>query len=174
MLRKFAVFFVTLLVINGAYAADAYAAPSVKKLGTTGVSSNAAVKSVPVLPRTAQTSSSGSGTGSLRAKAATVTVGRDTTATATAPTSSTSRLSGVSTIKTVSSGKVGTIGTVQPGTSGVGEIEVVESGQGNYVSDVSKGGSNVLNVTKTRVLYAPVRRANSDNIVGDAEIWIVK
>ncbi len=167
MLRKFAVFFVTLLVVNGAYAADAYAAPSVKKLGTSGISSSAAVKTVPVLPRTSQ--ATGSGTGSLQAKAATVTVSRDT-----APTSSTSRLSGVSAIKTISSGKVGTVGTVQPGTAVVQEVEVVESGQGNYVSDVSKSSSNVLNVTKTRVLYAPVRRENSEKIVDDAEIWIVK
>ena len=48
-----------------------------------------------------------------------------------------------------------------------------ESGSGNYVTDVSVNG-NKLNVTKTHLLYAPVRNANSDTITGDAEIWIVK
>lgn len=51
--------------------------------------------------------------------------------------------------------------------------DVVESEPGTYVTDVAADG-NKLNVTKTQLLYAPVRNENNDTITGNAEIWIVK
>lgn len=54
-----------------------------------------------------------------------------------------------------------------------GVTDVVESGTGTYVTEVSADG-NKLRVEKTRLLYAPVRGVGSENITGDAEIWIVK
>lgn len=51
--------------------------------------------------------------------------------------------------------------------------DVVENETGNYVTDVSVDG-NKLNVTKTRLLRAPIRNANGDDLPGDAEIWFVK
>lgn len=51
--------------------------------------------------------------------------------------------------------------------------DVVETGQGHYVTDVSADG-NQLNVTKTNLLYAPVREGNSESVTGEAEIWIIR
>ena len=51
--------------------------------------------------------------------------------------------------------------------------DVVESEPGNYVTDIAVDG-NKLNVTKTKLLYAPVRNGTNETITGDAEIWIVK
>lgn len=53
----------------------------------------------------------------------------------------------------------------------VKESEESEEG-GKYVSDVTVVDGNKLSVTKTNVLYAPVREGEST--VGTAEIWIVK
>jgi hypothetical protein len=135
---------------------DAFAVASVKKLGTSNVSANPA-KSAAVLPK-AQV-----GGGAIQAKAAVVPVGRGAT------TDANARLSaGVSSIKAISSGN---LTTIRPADV---EIDVVESGTGNYVTDVSMRGDNKLGVTKTNLLYAPVRQGSSDTIVDTAEIWIVK
>ena len=50
---------------------------------------------------------------------------------------------------------------------------VVENGSGPYVSDVQKG-NNELNVTKTHLLYAPIKNASGQTVSGNAEIWIIK
>ena len=50
---------------------------------------------------------------------------------------------------------------------------VVESEQGNYVTGVSANG-NTLNVSKTNLLYAPVRDGESQDVTGEAEIWLVR
>ncbi len=52
-------------------------------------------------------------------------------------------------------------------------IDDVRSSEGTYVTDINVDG-NKMNVTKTRLLYAPVRTGNNETITGDAEIWIVK
>lgn len=52
-------------------------------------------------------------------------------------------------------------------------IDVVENGSGAYVNDVTKEG-NKLNVTKTDILYAPVKNASGTTVPGNAEIWIIK
>ncbi|MCR4918140.1 MAG: hypothetical protein K5912_04345 [Alphaproteobacteria bacterium] len=62
--------------------------------------------------------------------------------------------------------------TLQAQTANV-ITSVVDGEPGTYVTDVSANG-NQLNVNKTRLLYAPVRQAESDNITGTAEIWLVK
>ena len=51
--------------------------------------------------------------------------------------------------------------------------DVVEYGSGPYVNEVTKEG-NKLNVTKTNLLYAPVRNASGTTVSGNAEIWIIK
>ncbi len=51
--------------------------------------------------------------------------------------------------------------------------DVVENESGTYVTDVAVEG-NKLSVNKTRLLRAPIRNANGDDLPGDAEIWIVK
>ena len=176
MLRKSMMFFATLLIVSGAFAA-----PSVKKLGTAGVSSSA-TKSTPVVSKIKASSPSAD---SLQAKAAVAPVSKDVSA------DTGSRLAGLNTRKTISSGRI----TTPPVTTGFGEVSaeefaaavdridvlensvvtgVKESGTGNYVSDVSVGENNKLTVTKTRLLYAPVRQGTSDTIVSDAEIWVVK
>ena len=50
---------------------------------------------------------------------------------------------------------------------------VVESEQGNYVTGVSANG-NTLNVSKTNLLYAPIRDGESQDVTGEAEIWLVR
>lgn len=52
-------------------------------------------------------------------------------------------------------------------------IDVVENGSGAYVNDVTKEG-NELNVTKTDILYVPVKNASGTTVSGNAEIWIIK
>jgi len=52
-------------------------------------------------------------------------------------------------------------------------ITEVETTDGNYVNDINIDG-NKLEVNKTRVLYAPVKKANGDTTADDAEIWIVR
>ena len=44
---------------------------------------------------------------------------------------------------------------------------------GNYVTNVVMDG-NKLNVTKSNLLLAPVRNSAGQNVSGDAEIWIIK
>ena len=56
---------------------------------------------------------------------------------------------------------------------GTSVTEVVEKGSGNYVTDVEAEG-NKLNVTKTSLLYAPVRNGSDETIRGNAEIWVIK
>ncbi|MCQ2562511.1 MAG: hypothetical protein MJ158_02775 [Alphaproteobacteria bacterium] len=52
-------------------------------------------------------------------------------------------------------------------------ITEVEATEGNYINDINIDG-NKLEVNKTRVLYAPVKKANGDTTADDAEIWIVR
>lgn len=52
-------------------------------------------------------------------------------------------------------------------------ITEVVSTPGTYVTDITSE-NNTLNVTKTRLLYVPVRNENNNAIIDDAEIYIVK
>lgn len=183
MLKKSIAFFAVLLIYSGAYAVEAYAAPSVRQLGT-GVSSSGAEKIISVLPSLPKSNSEA--TIALKSRTA-------------KETEDTARIPVLSSIKTISSERIKqpiiSGGSVQPGTSGgvsetafnevVGRVQaletesqnaingVTESGSGNYVSGVSVD-NNKLNIEKTRVLYAPVRNEGSNTIVGDAEIWLVR
>jgi len=62
---------------------------------------------------------------------------------------------------------------VQEDGFGTSVTEVVEKKSGNYVTDVEVEG-NKINVTKTRLLYAPVRNGSDETIRGNAEIWVIK
>ena len=166
--------------------ANAFAVPSVKKLGkNTGLS-----VAKPVVTEKNTSSSN------VQSKAVTAKVATTPTIKATANPDQT-RFPAITVGKSFKTVKTPTLtpnvpSTNQPVNTGVSEQEldaitqrvealesqnvindVSESGSGNYVTDVSVNG-NKLNVTKTHLLYAPVRNANSDTITGDAEIWIVK
>ena len=54
-----------------------------------------------------------------------------------------------------------------------GITDVVEHGSGAFVNNVQKE-NNKLNVSKTHLLYAPVKTAGSETVSGSAEIWIIK
>lgn len=54
-----------------------------------------------------------------------------------------------------------------------GITDVVEQGSGAFVNDIQKE-NNKLNVSKTHLLYAPVKTAGSETVSGNAEIWIIK
>jgi len=164
MIRKSILF----LVVAAIFASvDAFAVPSVKKLGTSNVSANT-VKQISVLPKTQVSTPSSD---SLQVKSATTPVSRVSTSDAN------TRLSaGVSSIKAISSGGLSTVpsgGSGQYGTAGT-ITDVVTSGTGHYVTEVAMRGDNKLGVTKTNLLYAPVRRASSDAVVDTVEIWVVK
>ena len=52
-------------------------------------------------------------------------------------------------------------------------ITDVISTPGTYVTNITSE-NNTLNVTKTRLLYVPVRNENNNAIIDDAEIYIIK
>jgi len=185
MIRKSILFFAALTIFASV---DAFAVASVKKLGTSNASLNTAKPTV-VLPK-AQVSASGSDV--LSARVAAAPAGKES-----AGDSNAARLSaGVNSIKTISTGKLTSIvtdGAGQHSTTGVSQenfnraieriealesqdsiTDVVQKGAGNYVADVELGENNKLEVTKTKLLYAPVRRGSSDTIVDSVEIWVVK
>ena len=189
MLRKTIVFFAALLIVSGAYATEAFAAASVKKLGSASVSSNTA-KPVALLPKQPV---SNSGSASLQAKAATVSATKDDSNVAT------SRLSGVNAIKTISSGQIRQIasgGETQIVPSGVSEealrnvvnrVEVLENknvvtgvelegSDGNYVKDVTTNSDgSIVKVQKTNSIIAPVRTGSYNaSAAEEGEIWLVK
>jgi len=165
MLRKSILFFAIMTVF---VSVDAFAVASVKKLGTAGVSTSVA-KPVTVLPKAPVSVPSAD---SFQTRVATTPAGRIASGDAN------TRLSaGVSSIKAISAGSLSNLptggGTSQHGTAG-GVTDVVTSGTGNYVTDVSMRGDNKLGVTKTNLLYAPVRRGSNNAVVDTVEIWVVK
>lgn len=187
MLKKSIVFFAVWFVVSGAYAADAYASPSIRQLGTS-VSSNTEkpVAALPSLPK------------------ATTEVVRAVKPQTDKDNEDPSRFPSIGSIKTISSARIkqpatsATIsgGSAQPVVSGVTEAAfnevvgrvqaletegqkaisgVTESGSGNYVSRVSfDSDNNKLTVEKSHLLYAPVRNEGSSAIVSDAEIWLIR
>ena len=177
MMRKTVVFLATLVFCISW--ADAFAVPSVRQLGT-GVSTSTE-KTVSVLPSLPKANPE---------------TARTVKAQVTKETENAARMPVANVIKNISSIKQPTIsGGGQAGISGVSDSAfndvirrvqaleaesndaitgVNESGTGNYVSAVSVGSNNKLNVERTRLLYAPVRNEGSNTIVSDAEIWLVR
>lgn len=51
--------------------------------------------------------------------------------------------------------------------------DVVEIGSGSYVADIKVDGKNLV-IKKTRLLQAPIRNKNGDDLNDTAEIWIIK
>ncbi len=177
MVRKTIILFATLIV--GASLTDAFAVPSVRQLGT-NVSTNTE-KPIAVLPSLPKASNP-----EVVRAVKTQTETDDTV-----------RIPSISTIKTISSARIKQPvipSEIQPVTSGVSEASfnavvdrvnaleqqsenaltgVTESGTGNYVTGVTVGSGNKLEVSKTRVLYAPVFQGNYDT-GSNAEIWVVK
>ena len=51
--------------------------------------------------------------------------------------------------------------------------DVVENESGSYVSDIKIDGNNLV-IEKTRLLQAPIRNKNGDDLNDTAEIWIIK
>lgn len=185
MIRKSILFFAALTIFASV---DAFAVASVKKLGTNSSSLNTA-KPVATLPKAQVSGSMGE---SLPARVATISAAKED-----AGDVNPARLSaGVNSIKTISAGKLTSIvadGTSQYTGGGISQenfnrvveriealesqnpvTDVVQKGAGNYVSDVELGENNKLEVTKTKLLYAPVRRGSNDAIVDSVEIWVVK
>lgn len=181
MLRKSIIFFAALTVSVSCM--DAFAVSSVRMLGTNAAPSPEKTVSVtPSLPAKANTA--------LQAKSAKAPVVKNTVA------EDSARLSGLGVIKTINTAKVKQqaaqySNNTTPSSAGADEglkarvealeqqnanaiTDVVETGTGNYVSDVTVGSNHKLNVSKTRLLYAPVRNDGSSNVVSDAEIWIVR
>ena len=176
MVRKTIILFATLIV--GASLTDAFAVPSVRQLGT-NVSTNTEkpIAALPSLPKASNPEV-------VRA------VKTQT------ETDDTVRIPSIG-IKTISSARIKQpviSSETQPVTSGVSEASfnavadrvnaleqqsenaltgVTESGTGNYVTGVTVGSSNKLEVTKSRVLYAPVFQGSSDT-GSNAEIWVVR
>ncbi len=168
MMKKTMIFFVALIV--GVAYADAFAVPSVRQLGT-NVSANTTTnteKNVAVLPSLP------------KANPEAARVAKTTQVAVKEPDDS--RISVAGAIKTINSGRfkqpesynqvVGMVqkleGNVENAITGV-----TESGNGNYVTGIAVGSGNKLEVSKTRVLYAPVFQGNSDT-GSNAEIWVVK
>lgn len=166
---------------------DVFAVSSVRQLGTLNTASDTAAKPVSVTPQQPSTERKAS---TLQAKVAKISADSDNTA----------RIPSISTIKTISKpvitpgsgGGSGSSHVVVEG--GVSEerfmqavdrlsaieqkvenavTDVTESGNGNYISNVSRTG-NAVTINKTRLLYAPVRNNGSETVVSDAEIWLVK
>lgn len=176
MVRKTIILFATLIV--GASLTDAFAVPSVRQLGI-NVSTNTEkpIAALPSLPKASNPEV-------VRA------VKTQT------ETDDTVRIPSIG-IKTISSARIKQpviSSETQPVTSGVSEASfnavadrvnaleqqsenaltgVTESGTGNYVTGVTVGSSNKLEVTKSRVLYAPVFQGSSDT-GSNAEIWVVR
>lgn len=181
MLRKSIMLFGFLAVcVSGT---NVFAVPTVKQLGA-NVALNTEKPVAVVAPSTQKT-------GSLTAKVA-------TTPAAAKGTVQGARIPAITTIKTVNTGNIkqNIQEYSQPVSSGVAkeafnslvtridaleeQIQnvntvptVVEESTGNYVTDVLTDG-DALSVSKTSILYVPVRNAGNDSIVSDAEIWIEK
>ena len=162
---------------------DAFAVSSVKMLGNNvAPSAEKPVSITPSLPSRTNTA--------VQAKSVKAPVIRDNL------DDDSARLSGLGVIKTINTAKVKQqaaqySNSTAPSSAGADEglkarvealeqqnanaiTDVVETGTGNYVSDVTVGSNHKLNVSKTRLLYAPVRNEGSSNVVSDAEIWIVR
>ncbi len=188
MVKKL-VCFLSVLVIG--LSQNAFAVPSVKKLGNNNLTS-ANVK--PVI-----NTSNGNTDNKINNKASIAKVAKTPIAKVTTVSSATNgRIPAITGVKSINTKKVPVVANNdsvnKPNTSGVGEdkfneiverietletqnenaiTDVVENESGTYVTDVAVDG-NKLSVNKTRLLYAPVRNGNSEEISGDAEIWIVK
>jgi len=189
MLRKSIMFFV---VLAFSVSVDAFAVSSVRKLGATSVSSGA-TKTVSTLPKAPASVPSGE---SLQTKSVV------TPATREIGDANARLSAGVNSIKTISSGKItsaiseagqlATMGAIDSAVERIGDLEgevdaldvrmndledsavkgLSESGNGNYVSNVSLGEDNEITVTKTNVIVAPVRTGSYSGAEG--EIWLVK
>jgi len=186
MLKKSVMFFIALLMVSGSYAVDAFAAPSVKKLGTVAGGVSNAAKPVTVLPKQQASNPSND---SLQAKAAVVPVSKESV-------DGSFRLSGVNTMKTISTGKIAPVVSGQPVVSGVSaeefnravdRIDALESqniltgverdgADGNYVTDVTTNADgSIVKVKKTNLIVAPVRTASFNaSTAEEGEIWLVK
>lgn len=171
---------------------SAFAVPSVKMLGNNKLNS-ASVKPVTSTPNRKADNK-------INNKATMAKVAKTPIAKVTTTSSATQgRIPAITGIKSINTAKVKPVivnndSINKPTTSGVTEdklnevverienletqnenaiTDVVENESGTYVTDVAVDG-NKLSVNKTRLLYAPVRNGNSEEISGDAEIWIVK
>lgn len=170
---------------------NAYAVPSVKKLGV----NTSVTGAKPVVAKTAQKTETKTNNSRIGKVTKLSTVKPVTTKT----TTDESRFPAISNVKSFNVGKnikpsalVNT--TIQPSNTGVSEDtfnetvnriealetksenvinDVVETESGRYVTDVVADG-NKLNVTKTSLLYAPVREGSGETVTGEAEIWIIK
>ena len=154
---------VGLVIIGGT--CDVWAAPSVRKLGTSGVSA-AAVKTTGVMPK--QSLSEQKGSAALQAK-----VAKTPTNKIVAATASTQRIPTISAIKTINSAKTKqetiNAGGVTPGAAGITDIK---STAGRYVTDLEKQGTG-LHVEKTDSVVLPIKSGSYDG-EEDGEIWLVE
>ena len=164
MMKKSIMFVVGLVIIGGT--CDVWAAPSVRKLGTSGVSA-AAVKTTGVMPK--QSSSEQKGSAALQAKVAKTPTAKIVAATA----ASTQRIPTISAIKPINAAKtkqeIINTGGVTPGAAGITDIE---STDGRYVIGLEKQGTG-LHVEKTDSVILPVMNGSYEG-EEDGEIWLVE
>ncbi len=188
------VFLLSLLVV-GIFGNDAYAIPSVKNLGVN--TTVAGTKPVVATPKKqSETKANNSRIGKVNTKLSTAkpvsaaTTDRSKTDRSRAPSVTVGKTLNVT--KSIKSYVPGN--SSQPVASGVSEEvfdetvnrieilenksenminDVVETESGRYVTDVVADG-NKLNVTKTSLLYVPIRGDSDENITDAAEMWIMK
>ena len=179
-------FLIALLMVSGSYTVEAFAAPSVKKLGTVAGGVSNAAKPVTVLSKQQVSNPRND---SLQAKAAVTPVSKESV-------DGNVRLSGVNALKTISSGKIAPVVSGQPVVSGVlaeefnravDRIDALESqnaltgverdgADGNYVTDVTTNADGtIVKVKKTNLIVAPVRTGSYNaSAAEEGEIWLVK
>lgn len=165
MVKKTIIFFATLVI--GAVCMDAFAVPSVRQLGTNA--STNTEKNVALLPSLPKANPDAIRAAKLQPTkevddSARISLGSFRYKQPTPNNQSGGNSSGGNI-----GGSAGSItGNVQNAITGV-----VEAEPGNYVTDLSVGTGNKLEVTKSRVLVAPVFQGNSDT-GSNAEIWVVR
>ena len=163
MVKKAIIFFATLMV--SVVCVDAFAVPSVRHLGN-NVSTNTTInteKNVTVLPSLPKANSE---------------VVRSVKTQTVKESDDPARISiGSFRFKQLTPGENQSGGSAGSVTGNGGSSNaitgVIEKESGNYVTGLSVGSGNKLEVTKSRVLVAPVFQGNSDT-GSNAEIWVVK